>query len=306
MRGSIRSDRSPAPQCGLVARLCHPADRASLRCASASSGAAVASKRSSVVPGTLCRPLRCKGRCRKPAPTEAVGPLHRTACMPSCSSGLPLRIGTMAGNFLSRAFSVTQTHSGRLPADLLLGAARPLLARARPSARRSRSSHYLQPLACAHLSPRSAPPSMTPDVRSLVDRSAPARTCTTRPRRKADRVHVVHRPDAQGKKMRRSLLGRSLARPAAAFQAAEGGAAAAVARALARLRSFLPLPCLTVPRRAGAEIRPHTSPHKAHAPSLPTAGRHATLAGQMHRPAHAAQQQAAKCAAYCCAAWFAC
>lgn len=46
-----------------------------------------------------------------------------------------------------------------------------------------------------------------------------------------------------------------------------GPAAAAVARALARLRSFLPLPCLTVPRKAGAEIRPHTSPHKAHAPS---------------------------------------
>ena len=47
-----------------------------------------------------------------------------------------------------------------------------------------------------------------------------------------------------------------------------GPAAAAVARALARLRSFLPLPCLTVPRRAGAEIRPRTSPlEEAHAPS---------------------------------------
>jgi hypothetical protein len=164
-----------------------------------SGGAPRLSIRSSVVPGTLCRPLRCKGRCRKPAPTEAVGPLHRTACTPSCSSGLPLRIGTMAGNSLSRALSVTQTHSGRLPADLLLGAARHLLARARPSARRSRSSHYLHPMACAHLTPRSFRSPKTADVHSLVDRSAPARTCTTRPRRKADRVHVVHRPTAQSK-----------------------------------------------------------------------------------------------------------
>ena len=46
--------------------------------------------------GTLCRPLRCKGRGQVPARPEAGRPLHRTARMPSCSSGMRLRTGTVA------------------------------------------------------------------------------------------------------------------------------------------------------------------------------------------------------------------
>jgi hypothetical protein len=86
--------------------------------------------------GTLCRPLRCKGRCRNPAPTEAVGPLHRTACMPSCSSGLPLRIGTMAVTPSVAALLTPETRCCRARdrADVLSGVRRVLLARARPSA----------------------------------------------------------------------------------------------------------------------------------------------------------------------------
>lgn len=60
-------------------------------------------------------------------------------------------------------------------------------------------SRPLHPTGCC--SPHSAivPPPKTVDVYSLVDRPAQPRTCTTRPRRKADRVHVVHRPHAQAR-----------------------------------------------------------------------------------------------------------
>lgn len=59
-------------------------------------------------------------------------------------------------------------------------------------------SRPLQPWAVARLTPRSLVPPMA-TLRSLVDRPAQPRTCTTRPRRKADRVHVVHRPHAQAR-----------------------------------------------------------------------------------------------------------
>lgn len=91
-------------------------------------------------------------------------------------------------------------------------------------------------------------------ARALDGAPAQPRTCTTRPRLKCRRVHVVHRPDAQGKGSRRRSSACLAPWPAARW-AAQGPAAAAVARALARLRSFLALPGLVVPRRAGAKCK---------------------------------------------------
>ena len=46
--------------------------------------------------GTLCRPLRCKGRGQVPARPEAGRPLHRTALVPPVRRACGLRTGTMA------------------------------------------------------------------------------------------------------------------------------------------------------------------------------------------------------------------
>lgn len=210
--------------------------------------------------GALCRPLRCKGRCQDPAPTEAVGPLHRTAYMPSCSSGLPLRTGPMAVTPSVVALLAPATRCGRRPADILAGARRALLARARPSARRSLRHAPCIPRAAARLPPRSLPPlSIGQHSPTRASRGCP-RTEPPRPRHaliprtgKARAVAPRSKPRGAGQ------------RPAGSLK---GPAAAAVSRALARLWSYLPLPVLAVPRRAGAEIRPRTSPlEEAHAPS---------------------------------------
>ena len=58
-----------------------------------------------VVHGTLCRRVLFKGRCRKPAPTEAVGPLHsitRTRC---CSHRMRVRGRHDGRSLLSRRFT---------------------------------------------------------------------------------------------------------------------------------------------------------------------------------------------------------
>ena len=102
-------------------------------CAAASSGAAVASKRSSVVPAPCAARCRARVAAKFPlCPRRAVPcTAPRSALVPSVLHATGRHDGR---HFLSRAFSAPQTPSGRLPADMLLGRARPLLARARPSA----------------------------------------------------------------------------------------------------------------------------------------------------------------------------
>lgn len=152
-----------------------------------------------------------------------------------------------------------------MPRVALRGSAR--LACARPAVGgRSRSSHYLQPVACAHLTPRSAPPSKTPDVRSLGDRSAPARTCTTwivsEALPSASCIDPPH--EASRCADRSSASSHAGQRPAGSLV---GPAAAAVSRALARLWSFLPLPGLVVPRESrGEENTRKSQPHECASP----------------------------------------
>lgn len=86
-----------------------------------------------VVHGTLCRPVLCKGRRQVPPPPEAGGPLHSTARPAVAHSGTLLGIGTMAVHSSVVALLAPATRYGRLPADVLAGARRVLLARARPS-----------------------------------------------------------------------------------------------------------------------------------------------------------------------------
>ncbi len=151
--------------------------------------------------GTLCRPLRCKGRGQDPAQPEAGCPLHRTAFGP-CSFG-PSRYGSARGRHsLSRRFthpcnplwSPTGGPSRR-------GSARLACARPAVGVRSLRHAPCTHGLLLASLRGRLGP--LDADPRSLVDRPAQPRTCTTRPRLKCRRVHVVHRPTAQSKGSRR-------------------------------------------------------------------------------------------------------
>jgi hypothetical protein len=92
-------------------------------------------------------------------------------------------------------------------AVVLSGVRRALLARARPSS----AVRSVTPLA----------PAVQRDMgraRALEGAPAQPRTCTTRPRLKCSRVHVVHRPDAQARD--RAVAPRS---PRGAPQPAAGG-----------------------------------------------------------------------------------
>lgn len=196
--------------------------------------------------GTLCRRVACKGRGQVPALPEAGSPLQATTLTASCSSASSVRGRHDGRHSLSRRFthpcnplwSPTGGHARR-------GSARLACARPAVGVRSLRHAPCIHGLLLASLRGRLGP--LDADPRSLVDRPAQPRTCTTRPRRKADRVHVVHRPDAQGKGSRRRSSACLAPWPATRW-VAEGPAAAAVARALARLRSFLALPGLVVPR----------------------------------------------------------
>ena len=110
--------------------------------------------------GTLCRRVCCKGRGQVPAPPETGGPLQATTRTSCCSQRIRVRGRHDGRHSLSRRFThpwnplLSRLSRGRSHR----GSAR--LACARPAfGGRSRSSHYLQAMAGAHLTPRSAPPS---------------------------------------------------------------------------------------------------------------------------------------------------
>ncbi len=132
--------------------------------------------RSSVPPAPCA--VRCAARvaAKIPLNPRRVAPCiaPRSALVPSVLHATDRHDGRHS---LSVALLTPATHSGRLPADLLAGVRRVLLARARPSAS-VRSVTPLAPTGCCSPHSAVAPPSMTPDVRSLVDRPAQPRTCT--------------------------------------------------------------------------------------------------------------------------------
>ena len=184
--------------------------------------------------GTLCRPLRCKGRGQVPAQPETGCPLHRTALVPPVRRACGLRTGTVAVASSVVPMACPKPAIVRLTARRSVGASAALVC-ARPAV----GSPFaivtpLAPMAVAHLTPRSAPPSKTPDVRSLVDRSATPRTCTTRPAARRCRPRRASSPPhRQGiapiapRSKPRTQGGPLKKRP-------QGPGAAAVARALVR------------------------------------------------------------------------
>ena len=153
-------------------------------------------------------------------------------------------------------------------ATFFLGSARHLFARARPSARRSL---------------RHAPCTPWPVLTSLrgrlhrrrrrmfaplsIGQHQPARA--SRGQRTGPHTHAMHWPDAQARD--RAVAPRSKPRTQGGplKKRPQGPGAAAVARALARLRSFVTLPVLPVPAGPGRNTLPHIaarrSPRTKHA-----------------------------------------
>ena len=127
----------------------------------------------------------------------------------------------------------------------------------------------LAPMGVAHLTPRSAPPSAVrrTDVRSLVDRSATPRTCTTRPAARRCRPHRAssppHRqgiaPIAPRSKPRTQggPLQEAAPRPWGGRRSARTGPP----------RSFLPIAALLVPAGPGRNATPARA-SRTNAPTL--------------------------------------
>ncbi len=222
----------------------------------------MASQRSSSF-AAPCAPRAVQvGGASAPLTRRSLSHLRVTTHAPSCSSVARVRGRPDGRHSLSRALSVTQTHGGRLPADLPLGSAR--LACARPAVvGRSLRHACCNPWAVARLAPRSFRHrgrwTFTP---LSIGQHSPAHAPS---RLRRDRASV---PPAYAKTLRRvKRTGNSRAvaprissrRWPAAPRAAEGPTAAAVTRALARLcRSSAGGPA--VPRKAGAKyIHPRRS-----------------------------------------------
>ena len=187
---------------------------------------------------------------------------------------------------------------------LLSGVRRALLARARPSSA-VRSVTPLASMGCC--SPLSAVGlARLTRIRAplSIGQHSPAHAPRGRAAKPIASTSCIDLSHRQG--IAPSLLGlpRPLASSPLGCSRASGG------RRSARTgppRSFLPIAALTVPRRAGAEIRPRTSPlEEAHAPS--TRPWPVECTGQPTQPSNRrpSLRKSLASAAYCCAAWFAC
>lgn len=166
--------------------------------------------------------------------------------MPSCSSGLPLRIGTMAGNSLSRALSGPQT---RKACGLSVGG-HAALACARPAV----VGRSLRHAPCTH---------GLLLVRLMAHQHSPARASRGRPHTNP-RAHAMHRPDAQGKGSRRrssDLLAALASNPLGCLKASGGRRNA---------RTGLPLSFLRWQASCAPQGRGRNTP--THQACLPQAG----------------------------------
>lgn len=197
--------------------------------------------------------------------------MHRTACKPSCSSGLPLRIGTMAGNSLSRALSGPQT---RKACGLSVGG-HAALACARPAV----VGRSLRHAPCTH---------GLLLVRLMAHQHSPARASRRRPHTNPH-AHAMHRPDAQGKGSRRrssDLLAALASNPLGCLKASGGRRNARTGLPL----SFLRWQASCAPQGRGRNTPTHQAqpvprtwrddPGRLNAPASP---RSPATGGQMRR-----------------------
>ena len=201
--------------------------------------------------GTPCRPLLFKGRCQDPPQPKRLPLAQHRPCR-SCSSRLRATDRPVAVTPSVVALLTPATRCCRLPADLLAGVRRFLLARARPSASvRDRHAPCTHGLLLASLRGHSTAEDVGCSFPCRSASNRPAHAPRGRAAKPIASTSCIDPPRRQG--IAPSLLGHLAPRAATPAVVAQGPAAAAVTRALARLWSFLPLPALVVPRKAGAK-----------------------------------------------------
>jgi len=207
--------------------------------------------------GTPCRPLLFKGRCQDPPQPKRLPLAQHRPCR-SCSSRLRATDRPVAVTPSVAALLAPATLYGRLPADLLAGVRRVLLARARPSASVRDRHTPCNPRAFAHLTPQSlhrqrsrmfVPLSIGQHSPAHAPRgslrSAASTSCIDPPHRQGIAPIAPRSPRAQG--------GHSCdrgPRPCGSRRNARTGPALVACLPVGR---FLPLPALVVPRKAGAK-----------------------------------------------------